>query len=99
VSSTRLDPAELRRIAGVFDDQRREIEKQLANVRNWVDATRSFWTGRAGLSYQSANEMWGKEQDNLLRLLAEVAEIARTHAGESEAATEQAEAAFLRLPL
>jgi Uncharacterized protein conserved in bacteria len=99
VSSTRLDPAELRRIAGEFDKERLEIERQLATIRHWVDTTRPAWTGKAGLGYQSANEMWGAQQESLLRLLHEVADLCRVHASESEAATDQATDTFMKLPL
>jgi WXG100 family type VII secretion target len=99
VSSTRLSPAELRRIAKKFDDERQEIETQLGIIQHWVDLTRSAWTGKAGLGYQNANQLWGAEQRSLLRLLGEVAEIARVHAGESEAATDQASQPFMTLPL
>jgi WXG100 family type VII secretion target len=100
VSSTRLDPAELRRIAGKFESERLEIERHLATIRRWVETTRPAWTGKAGLGYQSVNEMWGEQQDRLLRLLQEVTELVRVHAGESEAATDQAaQAVKIQLPL
>lgn len=100
MSSTRLDPAELRRIAGKFESERLEIERHLATIRDWVETTRPAWTGKAGLGYQSVNEMWGEQQDNLLRLLREVTELVRIHARESEVATDQAEQAVkIQLPL
>jgi WXG100 family type VII secretion target len=100
VSSTSLDPAELRRIAGKFESERAEIERHLSTIRQWVETTRPAWTGKAGLGYQSVNEMWGTQQGNLLRLLREVTELVRVHAGESEVATEQAaEAVKIQLPL
>ena len=100
MSSTRLDPAELRRIAGKFESERLEIQRHLSTIRQWVEATRPAWTGKAGLGYQSVNEMWGEQQDRLLRLLQEVTDLVRVHAGESEVATDQAaQAVKIQLPL
>lgn len=98
MSSTKLNPAELRRIANKFDEERQRIQDQLAIIEREVEATRWAWTGRAGLGYQNVSQMWGEEQKSLLRLLEEVAQLARIHASESEAATDQA-AGLMRLPL
>jgi len=100
VSVNRLDPAELVRIAGKFESNRGEIEQHLATIERWVETTRPAWTGKAGLGYQSVNEMWGQQQRNLLGLLAEVTDLVRDHAGASRAATDQAaQAVNIQLPL
>lgn len=100
MSLNRLDPAELRRIAGKMESDRLEIARHLSEIERWVEMTRPAWTGKAGLGYQSVNEMWGAQQKNLLKLLAEATELIRVHAGESRAATEQAaQAVNIQLPL
>jgi WXG100 family type VII secretion target len=96
----RLDPAELVRIAGKFESNRGEIEQHLASIERWVETTRPAWTGKAGLGYQSVNEMWGQQQRSLLALLTEATELVRGHAGASQAATDEAaQSVNIQLPL
>jgi WXG100 family type VII secretion target len=94
-SKKRVDPAILTQIAGKFESTGQEIDSQLRAVQNIVDETRQAWGGKAGLGFQSAAQMWGKQQANVIRLLQETAQLVRDYARVSVGATDQAEQAVV----
>jgi WXG100 family type VII secretion target len=96
----RLDPVELTRIAGEFDNNRDAITNALSKFEAEVGVIAAKWTGRAGMSFQNVAENWRQLQKALVDLLTETANDVRTVAGTSRAASEAAAAAIkIELPL
>jgi WXG100 family type VII secretion target len=102
VSKTGLDPAILAQVAGKFETNRSLIKEQLGIITNAVERTRPAWQGTAGMGFQTVSQMWGEQQDRILRLLAETAQSIRDYASISATATQEAEQAVnvpMELPL
>src|SRR5690606_24676660 len=96
----RLDPAELVRIAGEFDNNREKIATALRDFEAEVAVIGMKWQGRAGVSFQNVAENWRQLQQNLTNLLRQTADDVRVVAGQSRVANAQAEADIrIDLPL
>jgi WXG100 family type VII secretion target len=92
--ATSLDPAVLLQIAGKFDSNSSDMRTLLNQIRDEVDATRPYWGGRAGMGFQSANEMWGTQQNDLLNAFNETSQSLRDYANAAIVANQQAGAPF-----
>lgn len=102
MSKQGVDPAVLNQVAGKFEDKRRAIQDQLSIVTSAVERTRQYWQGNAGLGFQSTHQMWGEQQERILRLLDETVGQVREFAQVSTGATHEAEQAVkvqMDLPL
>ena len=86
-----VDPAVLTRVAEKFETNRNEIKNQLKIITDAVERTRPYWQGAAGMGFQTTHQMWGEQQDRIIRLLTETADAIRSFAGVSIVATERAE--------
>jgi WXG100 family type VII secretion target len=91
VSKQRLDPATLEQIASKFEHNRTLINEQFKVITDAVERTRPAWGGSAGTGFQSVHQMWGEQQDRILRLLAETAQSVRGTATVAGVATQEAE--------
>jgi WXG100 family type VII secretion target len=89
-----LDPAELMRIAGKFDSNSSQMRTLLNQIRDEVDATRPYWGGRAGMGFQSANELWGSQQTDLLNAFDETSQSLKEYANAAIVANQQAGSPF-----
>jgi len=102
VSKTGLDPAILAQVAGKFENNRDLIKEQLRIITDAVERTRPAWQGTAGMGFQTVGQMWGEQQDRIIRLLTETAQSIRDYASVSTTATQEAAQAVnvpIELPL
>jgi WXG100 family type VII secretion target len=90
VSKTGVDPAVLEQVASKFDDKRDQIRAQLKIITDAVERTRPAWQGNAGMGFQTTHQMWGEQQERIIRLLTETAVSVRQFARVSGVATEEA---------
>jgi WXG100 family type VII secretion target len=90
VSKTGVDPAALERVASNFDEKREQIKAQLKIITDAVERTRPAWQGNAGMGFQTTHQMWGEQQERIIRLLTETATSIRQFAGVSGVATQEA---------
>jgi WXG100 family type VII secretion target len=91
VSKTGLDPAILAEVAGKFEANRDLIRQQLRVITDAVERTRPAWSGTAGMGFQTVGQMWGEQQDRIIRLLTETAQSIRDYGNLGAVATQQAE--------
>jgi WXG100 family type VII secretion target len=91
VFKTGLDPAVLAQVAGKFEANRDLIREQLRIITEAVERTRPAWSGTAGMGFQTVGQMWGEQQERILRLLTETAQSIRDYGALSASATQQAE--------
>jgi WXG100 family type VII secretion target len=94
----RLDPVELTRIAGVFDEKRDDIAKAVSQFESEVAIIASKWTGTAGMGFQNVAENWRQLQKGIVDLLTQTSGDVRAVAGVSRSATEQA-GAFVNIQM
>ncbi len=90
MSKTGVDPAVLEQVASKFEDKRDQIKAQLKIITDAVERTRPAWQGNAGMGFQTTHQMWGEQQERIIRLLTETAVSVRQFAGVSGVATEEA---------
>lgn len=74
---SRLDPAELERIATEFDTHRESINSALAKFEAEIAVIAAKWQGRAGLGFQSVAANWKQLQTDLSELLRQSADDIR----------------------